>query len=189
MARAQSANSHGGFTLVEVLSALLLLTTAAAGAALAVTTSLRAVREARLQTMAAALAVEKIEQLRSLVWTFDSGASASDFSTDLTGESSTAGGVGLRPSPTDTLSDDTAGYVDYVDATGTPVGDGSGPPAGALFVRRWSIRLLDEDPAHSLVLQAYVTTVSRARRPAGARPDQREAGDVLMATVLTRSGR
>jgi len=141
-----------------------------------------------MQTFLTALALEKVEQLRSLSWAFDGGVAVSDLTTDLSGDQPAAGSLGLRPSPAGTLQRDTAGYVDYLDATGSWVG-GASPPPASVFVRRWSIEPLADDPGDTVVLRAFVTTLTRARLEETPRPAQARPGQVLLVTVMTRKDR
>src|SRR5688572_7021194 len=98
-----SHNSRGdaGFSLVETLVAIILLTTALVSTAQLFVIATRANMAAQKTTFAATLAHEKMEQLRGLAWGFDDlGLPISDFSTDLTTEPPVPnGGAGLAPSP------------------------------------------------------------------------------------------
>lgn len=178
-----------GLTLVEVCLAMLILSTAALAAARLSVVSLNMVVAARLQSETTVLAVQKVEQLRSLAWRFvDVGAlqPVGDSSTDLSQEPMTGGGGGLSPSPTGTLSTNTPGYVDYVDKHGRWVGTGPVPPGSAVFIRRWNIAPLPSSPSDSLVLRVLVTTVVRGSQSSPTSPRRRLAGDAAVVTVLTR---
>jgi hypothetical protein len=168
---------------------MLILSTAALGAARLSVVSLTMVVAARLQSETTVLAVQKVEQLRSLAWRFvDAGVlqPVSDSTTDLSREPMTAGGGGLSPSPTGTLSANTPGYVDYLDKHGRWVGTGPAPPASAVFIRRWNVALLPSSPGDSLVLRVLVTTVVRDSQSSSTSPRRRLAGDAEVVTVLTR---
>jgi type II secretory pathway pseudopilin PulG len=178
-----------GFTILEVVVALLLLVTAASGAAGLVVVSEQAVQAARLQTSVTTLAVEKLEQLRSLAWVFVDGLPVSDTGTNLAVDPPGPGGGGLLGSPPGVLRQDTAGYVDYLDRFGAWVAGGATPPATAVFVRRWSIEPHDDDPADTLVLRVFVTTVARSRLTAGEEPRGRVPGEALMGTLVSRKTR
>src|SRR5215218_6167332 len=104
-----------GFSLVEVLVATALMATATLGLAQLLVTSVRIGRVVRFTTTATVLAFQKMEQLRSLN----------------RGE--------LMPSPPGALTTNVAGHVDFLDENGGAVDGGPDPPAGAVFVRRWSI--------------------------------------------------
>lgn len=184
--REQSARQDQGFTVIEVVSALLLLAVAAAGVGALVAASERAAAQARVQTSATTLALQKIEQLRSLLWHVDVGTPVSDLSTNLAVDPPVPGGLGLSPSPADSLVADEAGSVDYLDGLGVWMAGGSEPPAGAVFVRRWRVVPLAEDPENTLCLVVRVLTVMRSRQPASAVLVPNAPGESVLSTVLTR---
>jgi prepilin-type N-terminal cleavage/methylation domain-containing protein len=155
------SRSAAGFTLVEVLVALVVCGIAAASLAALATTAMRAAWFARQQSLMAILALQKIEQLRALDLTFDPwapGVPVTDLATDLAREPETAGGAGLQPSAPDTLDRNAPGYVDYLDSIGRWVGTGAGPPPGAVFARRWNVQAVVGDP-DTLVLRVRVAMV------------------------------
>jgi prepilin-type N-terminal cleavage/methylation domain-containing protein len=158
-----------GFSLLEVLVATAVFTVAIAGLAEICVTATRANSTARATTSASMLAAQKMEQLRALAWGFDAlAAPLSDTTTDLSvNPVSPSGGVGLTPSPPGALRQNTAGYCDFLDTAGQPLGGGTVPPAGAIFARRWSVEPLPSHPADTLVLQVIVT---RAIRGGAAAP-------------------
>jgi prepilin-type N-terminal cleavage/methylation domain-containing protein len=183
-----------GFTLVEVLIALMLLSIMALGVANLFGIAIRATSMARHQTTTATLAAQKMEQLRSLDWGFDAagqGLPVSDTSTDLSREPATNTGNGLNPSPVGALDANLPGYVDYLDVRGNWVGTGTQPPANAMFIRRWSIEPLPTNPNNTLIFQVLVTTVVRERgftaMPGSSRG--RLASDALIVSVKTRKSR
>jgi hypothetical protein len=63
---------------------------------------------------------------------------------------------GLPLSPPGALLSDAAGFVDHLDASGSVLSGGSGPPPDARFVRRWSVDALPADPDHAVVVQVVV---------------------------------
>lgn len=178
-----------GFTLTDVLVAMLILMSGAMAAAGLFIVSAASTRTALVETQTTVLAAAKMEQLQSLVWSYDSGgAPVSDMSTDLSVEPATNAGVGLRASPVDALDRSCPGYVDYLDAGGRWVGTGPVPPRGAVYLRRWSIQPLAHFPGDALVLQVLVTTVVRdASRITTA--SARRAPDASLATVRLRQMR
>ena len=189
--RPERFNSSKGFSLVEVIISMGLLTTVSLGVAQLFAASTNANRVARSTTSATALAEQKMEQLRSLTWGFDlqgQGLPLTDTTTDLSLYPHRASGRGLNPSPTDSLVRNTEGYVDYLDATGAWVGTGADIPRGAVYVRRWSISPLPTNPNNTLVLQVLVSPVSnevsRATEANGGRT--RMSGDALLVSVKTR---
>ncbi len=193
MFRTDRPSSASGFTLVEVLIAVAIFITLSVGVAQLIAVATRAVRAARERTSAAILAGAKMEQLRSLAWTYfpseagDPALARSDRTTDVSHPAHASNGVGLQASPAGTLGSNTPPYVDYVDGAGRWVGHGSDPPPSAVFIRRWAVQPLATDPERTLVLQVLVTTVrddrSRTAAWSGA------AGvDAVLVSVLTRKG-
>jgi prepilin-type N-terminal cleavage/methylation domain-containing protein len=156
--RAGAAGARG-FSLLEVLFATTILVVGVAGLAQLFALSTRTNSSARATTFASLLAQEKMEQLRSLTWGFDSlGLPLTDTSTNISSATQNpTGGRGLTPSPVGTLGSNTDGYCDYLDGTGKSLGSGSNPPNGAVYIRRWSIEPLPTNPNNTLVLQVLVT--------------------------------
>jgi prepilin-type N-terminal cleavage/methylation domain-containing protein len=184
--------AHAGFTLIEVLIAIGLFVAVAIGIAQLVAIAVRATRSSRERTTAAILAAAKMDQLRSLAWTYEPEEPAmppvprSDVTTNLSLPWYPTGGPGLRPSPSDSLIRSTPQYVDYLDESGRWVGNGLDPPAEAVFIRRWAVRPLPDDPDRTLILEVLVTTtkVDRAR-PAGSWAG-RSGAEALLVSVRTR---
>lgn len=187
---ARFSSSSRGFSLVETLVAMGLLTVVSLGVAQLFALSTRANVIAKGQTSTTAMAEQKLEQLRGLTWGFDltgQGLPVSDTTTDLTVTPPTHTGSGLNPSPSDSLEQNTAGFVDFLDGGGAWVGTGSAPPASAVYIRRWSITPLPTNPNNTLVIQVLVTPVtSEQARVASAFTRTRMAGDALLVTVRTR---
>jgi len=148
-----------GFSLLEVLFATTILIVGVAGLAQLFALSTRTNASARSTTYAAVLAQQKMEQLRGMTWGFDSaGLPLSDNSTNITAAVETpTGGRGLSPSPAGALGANTDGYCDFVDRTGRSLGSGANPPAGTVYIRRWSVEPLPTNPNNTLVLQVLVT--------------------------------
>jgi hypothetical protein len=120
-------------------------------------------RRARDTTYASALASQKLEQLRALAFAFDGAGQAI---TD----------PGLAASPGGTLDRNTAGFVDYLDTRGAPLGGGGSPPPGTMYIRRWAITPVAGSPGDLLVLEVRVlpwrgdvTAGGSSRRPDEAR--------------------
>lgn len=161
MHRCTSPGDESGLTLVEVLIATLLLVVLAAGTSTLSIHAIEAMALSRLQTSAVALATARMEQLRSLDWGYGEASNvlpSSDFATDLSTDPSNGAGTGLRPSPSAALDVNTPGFVDFLDRHGRWLGTGVTAPAGATFVRRWSIEP-DSASADTLILQVRVMTV------------------------------
>ena len=153
-----SASSAAGFSLIEVLIATLILATALVSLAQLFALSTRTNMSARNTTYTAVLAQQKLEELRSLTWGFDTqGLPISDTTTNTAvSPEAPAGGTGLAPSPAGTLGANTNGYVDYVGQFGNKLGGGGAPPAGTVYVRRWSVEPLPSNPNNTLILQVLV---------------------------------
>jgi hypothetical protein len=134
---------------------------------------------ARRQSSATLLATQKMEQLLALTWRYHpsgSGLPESDTSSDVSYDPPRSGGAGLTPSPAGTLQASTPGYADYVDGAGRWVGRGGVAPAGAVYLRRWSIQPSPLDP-DARVIQVLVRLV--ASQSAGV-------ADVLLTSVKSR---
>ena len=184
-----NSNSRG-FSLVEVLVSMGLLTAVSLGVAQLFALSTRANLIAKGQTSTTAMAEQKLEQLRGLTWGFDlqgQGLPLSDTTTNLAVDPPEHNGSGLNPSPSDALEQNTAGFVDFLDANGAWVGTGTTPPGSAVYIRRWSIQPLPTNPNNTLVIQVLVTPIAlEAARVQTADSRTRMAGDALLVTVRTR---
>jgi prepilin-type N-terminal cleavage/methylation domain-containing protein len=182
--------SSNGFSLIEVLVSMGVMSVIALGVAQLFAASTRANRVARGQSSATALAEQKMEQLRSLTWGFDlqgQGLPLSDTATNLATTPPTQGGGGLNPSPSDALETNRTGYFDYLDASGVWVGTGGSiPPPTTSFVRRWSIQPLPTNPNNTLILQVLVSPLSNDQLRTAQSNRQRLPGDALLTSVKTR---
>lgn len=187
--KSESSNSRG-FSLVEVIIAMGILTAVSLGVAQLFAATGRANLVARGQTSTTAMAQQKMEQLRSLTWGFDGeglGLPVTDTTSNVAAYPQTQTGTGLNPSPANSLHHNIAGFVDFLDATGTWVGTGTTPPAGAVYVRRWSIEPLPTNPNNTIIIQVLVSPlVTDSRRATDATTTQRQPGDALLVTVKTR---
>ena len=167
MALAKSrCSSEGGFSLIEVLAAMVILSVSLVSLAQLFAVSTANNFSSRSNTYAALLAQQKMEQLRGLTWGYDIlGLPVSDYTTDtaasaaVSGCAVSAGGAasGLSPSPWGSLQQNTPGWVDYVDNNGCILGGGGVPPAGTRFIRRWSVEPLPSNPNNTVILQVMVT--------------------------------
>lgn len=159
---ATRATGEGGFSILEVLVASVILMVGLIAVAQMFVVSTQENMAARRVTTTAVLAQQKIEQLRALAWGFDEfGLPVSDYSSDITVTPPTSsGGVGLQASPGGSLDASAAGYVDYLDQYGAWVGTGTTPPARAIYVRRWSIEPLPTNPNNTLVFQVLVGRIA-----------------------------
>jgi type II secretory pathway pseudopilin PulG len=160
-----------GFSLLETILAAGMIASLAVGLAQVFELSARASHVARVRTLAAVLAAQKMEQLRSLTWAHAPGGQPlSDHSTDLGYDPPAGSGMGLRASPAGALDTDVPSCVDYLSAAGARVGS----RLSAAYVRRWSVAPFAFDPDNLLMLQVRVVTVDggdlrlvsiKARRP------------------------
>src|SRR5262245_26934506 len=124
-----------GTSLVEVLVATMVFAVATAAFVPLVAGSVRTIRTARDTGLATWMAWQKLEELRGLTYAHDlTGAPITDVWTDTTQAPAVhAGGSGLGPSPSSSLTADTPGYVDYLSQSG----DRSS--TRGVFVRRWAV--------------------------------------------------
>jgi hypothetical protein len=179
----RSAKSECGATLIEALIAISIVVSTITGIAQLLVWVRRAIWSSGAGTMTTVLAVEKLEQLRALKFDIDDGGAAvTDESTDVSGQQPVAGGSGLRTSPLNALEENTSGCVDFLDAQGNWRGTGVDPPAGAAFVRRWTIVPFAPDPMNTLALHVVVVPLSDVASGQGSR----SARAAHLATIRTR---
>lgn len=180
-----------GLALTEVLVAVGLLVTFAAGVMPLFVTTRGALEEARAATISLVLARSKLDQLRSLTWAYrlDPGGAlspATDETTDLSDEPPSGSGPGLRPSAAGTLWSTTAGYADFADDRGGWIGRGLSPPAATRYVRRWAVSLFPGDP-DTLVLQVRVLPVRGVADAADGPPAGPRRGETWLVSLVTRT--
>lgn len=178
---------------MEVVISTFLLATVSLSVAQVFAITTRSTWTARGQTSATVLAQQKLEQLRSLTWGFDDsgiGLPVSDTTSDLSVTPPTANGHGLDPSAVDSLEGNTRGFVDYLDAAGTWVGNGANPPGSAVYIRRWSIQPLPTNPNNTLIIQVLVTPVAYENGRVESQVTRtRMAGDARLTSIKTRKSR
>lgn len=157
------ADEHG-CSLLETLVAVSVIAVALTTLTQLVAISIHAGARARRSSIASVLAQEKLEAL----WSH---------------------GGSLVPQPAASLDVNTPGLCDFLDEHGRSLGTGSTPPAGTVYVRRWSITPVSADPAASLLLQVAVAprVAHGAALPSGADPRQ-FGGAQLMAIRARRVG-
>ena len=191
MAERGEERDAAGFTLIEVAVSAALIVTAVAGIAQLTTIAMDACRAGRARTVTATIAAQKMEQLRSLVWATDAaGGVLSDGSTDVSRDPPAAGGGGLLATPAGTLDRNVDGYVDYVDAGGRWLAGGASPPPGAVYLRRWAVLSLPDDPDHTRVLVVMATTTRQDALLAGrVGPRARLPDDTVLVALKTRGAR
>jgi prepilin-type N-terminal cleavage/methylation domain-containing protein len=179
-----------GFSLIEVVISIGLLSVVSLGVAQLFAQSTRANVTAKGRTSATTLAEQKLEQIRSLTWGFDAdglGLPVTDTTSNLAVYPPQQNGSGLNPSPDDALEQNTPGFVDFLDAQGTWVGTGTTPSPTAVYIRRWSILPLPTNPNNSLVIQVLVTPIANENaRQATIWTRTRMPGDALLITMKTR---
>lgn len=169
-----------GFTLVEVLVAMGVLSAAVGSGAYLVVFGARAMDVARMQGTSAVAASARLDELRTLRFEFDaSGQRVTDVSTNLAVDPPVTGGSGLTPGGAGTLEADVSGFVDFLDAAGNWVGNGPAPPQRAAFVRRWAID--SKESQDLLVLQVLVRPIM-----SGTAGSTRRPGDARLVTTRVR---
>jgi type II secretory pathway pseudopilin PulG len=180
--------NDSGFSLAETIIATGIMAASIAGLGQLFAVSVLSNRTARNMTFATVLATQKMEQLRSLTYGFDTLAlPLTDTSTNLaTNPISPTGGKGLSPSPTGAIRANTDGYVDYLDVYGKTVGTGGTTiPNGTTYIRRWSVEPLPTNPNNVIILQVLVTR-STNRGTADAGKVDRLPDEARLTTVKTR---
>ena len=141
--------------LVEVVIAVGLLVTLAAGVVHLFAMSARSMVRARHRTSSLMLAVDKLEQLRAGVRT-----------------------PGTAVGPLETRGDQT----EYLDGDGRPMGRGRTPPSGSLYMRVWSVGRV---PGRDGVLVARVTVAPvRPRGDSGGRDPAVAPDSARLVTLL-----
>lgn len=145
-------NRNGGFSLVEVLVAMVLVAIAVAGLASVGLDGLTRGDSTHRAGQALALAQGKLDELRAAAWRFDgTGAPVSDASLALTSLLTLTGGG--------------APAVELFDRFGQPVV----AVAEAAFERRWAVTLVDAADAHTILLQACVASLGGTEPGLGRR--------------------
>jgi type II secretory pathway pseudopilin PulG len=156
-----STSPARGFTLLETLIATGILVTALAGLAQLFVLSTHLTRNANAAGAALLAAQDKLENLRGLVFSYDHG------------DAVTAPAV--QPSPPNSLNDDVAPYVDWLDAAGVTQ-DAAG---GATLVRRWRVSRVGVAIPDAITIEVCVFRMPASERGfAGA--------DACLSTVRTR---
>ena len=153
----QRVNDERGFTLAEVLVAMVLLAGTLSALAALIVLAVRVAAGAHEQTTTAVLAAQKIEELRATL-------------------------VGTVPAAGGSLGTSLPGYGDWLDNTGQP----AVVPASAVYVRRWMVGPAPGAPGVG-VIQVLVSAVSRDRVvAAGGGSRTRHANEALLATFTGR---
>lgn len=135
--RTQENSDGAGFSLIETLIAAALVASILIGLAHLIAVGAHQSLRSRRAATAVALVQSKLEELRSVTWGYDqSGTPVS--------------GAALATSPSSSLTEDTPGYVDYVNPHGEVVAwaDADLPD----LARRWSIAMFEASDPDTLVL-------------------------------------
>ncbi len=155
--RIPSTISSDGFTLIEAIVAAAILTTAIVALAHLLALGVRQSQNDRRSLITIVAAQAKLEELRGIPWTFN------------------VEGAGLAPSPSTSLSEDTAGFVEYLDTFGSVAATDAERHA-ASYTRRWSVARVDALDSELLALRVCV--LDRGSRAAHS--------DTCVATIRTR---
>lgn len=173
MKKGNSRRRHDGFSLVEVTIATGILAGALVALGQMFAMSISSNRAAGALTYGTVLAEQKIEQLRGLTWAFDNlGQPVSD--------------AALSPSPPDTMTRNTPGWVDYIDRFGQVLDGGAAPPPKTVYTRRWAIEPLPTNPANTIAIHVLVTARTNRGPADRAGSTARLPGESRLVTVKTR---
>ena len=175
--------SSRGFSLLEVLIALVLLCVAVLGVLQLVAVAVSATNGARVQSLAVALASARLEQLRALTFEFDDlGSPATDLTTDLS--TATPGPAGNGLASGGSIETSVSGYVDHLDRVGSWVGNSTAPPPDAAYTRRWAVT---SSPVAANVLVLDVAVFAVAGPTGGTAPGA--PGSTRFTTLIARRQR
>ena len=156
----RQSNSENGSTLVEVIVAILIMGTLAAGllsmAALALTQS---ENQGHLAARTAEYAQDKMEQLLIL--------SFGDTTTDTrVFPANPANGTGIAVGGSSNPAAPVAGYADYLDANGNLLtSTGGTPPANWFYQRVWQVTAVSATLKEVRVTATVARSVGRTQRP------------------------
>lgn len=149
-------NEDRGFTLVEVLAALVLVALATANAAALIVLAVRIAWAAETETMSAVLASQKLEELRSVL-------------------------AGAVPSAGGSLQSSVAGFADDLDVAGRPAS-----PASAVYVRRWAMGPVPGTPDVGLLHVLVTTRAADRPIAAAGGARTRHRDEALLTTLTGR---
>ena len=141
-----------GMSLVEVSVAIGILSIAIVAIAQLLGVATRSNLGSRDTTYTTTLAAQKLEELRST--------------------------PNLNLSPANSLADNVAGFVDYIDQFGQPYIERANPQVATIYTRRWAIAALAADPVNTVVIQVRVL---RSAREAAKAPGPEETRLVTVA--------
>jgi Tfp pilus assembly protein PilV len=133
--RTRKCSGEAGVSLIETMIALAILLIVSIGILAMISLSITTTEnQGHLAARTAEYAQDKMEQLLAL--------SFADTQSDLTVASltpATSGGVGLTAGGSINYGAPSGSYVDYLDATGNPLGGGSTAPSSWYYVRMWKV--------------------------------------------------
>jgi prepilin-type N-terminal cleavage/methylation domain-containing protein len=185
-----------GFTLVEVVAAVSLLTVVGLSVSTALIGGRAAAVHGRERTIGGIAAQSRLAVLTSLAFYTSTDASGAavvvtDVTTDLSVDPLATGGLGLQPSPPDALWRDSAGYVDYLDVTGRDLGVDAAAVARAAYVRRWAIARYGAGPGEVALFTVLVAPLATARRVAAIDPTRlgNQPGVIVLRGTRVREPR
>jgi hypothetical protein len=177
--------STRGFSLIEAVIAIAIASAGVVSSLQLLIVATTANQAARATTVATLMAIEKMEQLRGLLWAFDAGGHRiSDTASDVTTMPDGRNGTGLSVSPANTLQQNVHGFCDFLSASGTALGTGASPPLGTAFVRRWSIEPLSVAAGDTLLIQVLV--LAWAGGVPNAQGPVRLARPIRLVSIKTR---
>src|SRR5215467_638065 len=128
--------SQAGISLIETMIALGILLIVSVGIlSMAMLSIATTENQGHLAARTAEYAQDKMEQLLSLSFNdTQTDTSVASFVAD-----SSAGSPGLAAGGSVTYGAGVSGYIDYLDASGNPLGGGTSAPSGWYYVRMWKI--------------------------------------------------
>ncbi|MGE3842790.1 MAG: hypothetical protein AB7I50_14535 [Vicinamibacterales bacterium] len=176
-----------GFSLVDVITGLAMLSVAVAALAPVFLQTTLGLAGARIESLAVAAALSRLEQLSALAFEEDSASAiqVTDESTNLASSPPDASGTGLRRVGTSPLLQPRNGLADWIDSTGSPIAT---PRGRVVLGRRWSVSSLPRT-ADGEGLLLHVTARGQAREAGEGRRTTfaRRPGDVWLFSVRARS--
>ena len=168
-AQKRHGRGEAGISLIETMIALAILLVCSIGilsmAAVSMTTT---ENQGHLAARTTEYAQDKMEQLLGLSFSDGQFTAGTDTTAiDATTNSYTlgTGGTGLVAGGNLSTTAPAAGYVDYLDANGNPLGGGSNRPANTFFIRLWQITNTTASLKTITVRVAAVSGVNGASSP------------------------
>lgn len=143
----RNRKNEAGISLIETIIALAILLVVSVGILSMVMISITTTEnQGHLAARTTEYAQDKMEQLLGLAFTDCKLGDASANCTDTTSVDTAnntytlgTGGTGLFQGGNLSTSSPADGYVDYLDASGNPLGGGAAQPAGTYYIRVWQI--------------------------------------------------